>query len=489
VPEDALRSSHPQPRRCLSVVIPCYNESATIESIIGRVLQSPWTEEIIVVDDASADDSAAIVARLEEPRVRLLRQPKNQGKGAALRRGFLEATAEYVVVQDADNEYDPADYSALLEPLEAGQADVVFGSRFHTDKAHRVLYFWHSLGNKLLTLLSNMTTDLNLTDMETCYKAFRREIIQSIDIEEDRFGFEPEVTAKVAAAGYRVFEVGITYDGRTYDEGKKIGWKDGVRALYCIARYAKPFTKRQLEHEVPLPAAFEEADSELAGTLDSLDGADNYNRWIVDQFAPYLRGEICELGAGHGTMTGLLAEHGRVVACDPSPRCARALEERYGGDERIEVVKGDFASAAEGRQFDAVVLINVLEHIEDDQGLLQSICDRLKPGGHVLVFAPALPSLYSDFDRKIGHHRRYRRSTLVRRMFGAKLEVVESRYMNSIGVAAWWLVTKKLGRTPTSSGPVSFYDRVVIPWLRKVEDGRRLPIGQSLVVVGARPAD
>lgn len=485
---DELTTAIRSPRPCLSVVIPCYNESATIASIIGRVLESPWTQEIIVVDDASADDSAAIVEGLGEPRVKLFRQPKNQGKGAALRRGFLAATADYVIIQDADNEYDPADYGAVLAPLLAGQADVVFGSRFHTDKARRVLYFWHSLGNRFLTLLSNMTTDLNLTDMETCYKAFRREVIQGIEIEEDRFGFEPEVTAKVAAAGWRVFEVGITYDGRTYEEGKKIGWKDGVRALYCIVRYAKPFTKRQLEHTVPPPAAFDEADEELEGSLDGLEGADNYNRWIVDQFAPYLTGDICELGAGHGTMTGLLAEHGHVVACDPSPRCARTLKERYGDDPRIDVVQGEFLEVAAGRQFDAVVLINVIEHIEDDEGALASIREHLKPGGHVLVYAPALPSLYSEYDRKIGHYRRYRRSTIVARMFGAGLEVVEARYMNSIGVAAWWLMTKKLGRVPTSSGPVSFYDRAVIPWLRKAEADKRLPVGQSLVVVGARPA-
>jgi hypothetical protein len=170
--------------------------------------------------------------------VRVLLQPHNQGKGAALRRGFAEATAEYVIVQDADLEYDPSEFGALVQPLVNDQADVVYGSRFHSSQPHRVLYFWHSVGNRFLTMLSNMFTNLNLTDMETCYKAFRREVIQSIDIEEDRFGFEPEVTAKVAAGGWRVYELGIGYYGRTYDEGKKIGWKDGVRAVWCIVKYS-----------------------------------------------------------------------------------------------------------------------------------------------------------------------------------------------------------------------------------------------------------
>jgi len=194
---------------------------------------------VVIVDDASTDGTRDILATVDDPRVRVFHQGHNQGKGAALRRGFAEATADFVIVQDADLEYDPAEYPRVLGPLLAGRADVVYGSRFAGGEAHRVLFFWHSLGNRVLTLASNAFTDLNLTDMETCYKAFRREVIQSIEIEEDRFGVEPEVTAKVAAAGWRVYEVGISYNGRTYDEGKKIGWRDGVRAIICIVRYSR----------------------------------------------------------------------------------------------------------------------------------------------------------------------------------------------------------------------------------------------------------
>lgn len=223
---------------CLSVVMPAYNEEATLEVSALRVLQSPWTAEVIIVDDGSQDATLAIARAIPDPRVKVFQQPHNMGKGAALRRGFAEATQQFVVVQDADLEYDPGEFGVLLEALIDGRADVVYGSRFLAGGPHRVLYYWHSVGNRFLTTLSNMFTNLNLTDMETCYKVFRREIIQGIEIEEDRFGFEPEITAKVARSHWRIYEVGISYSGRTYDEGKKIGWKDGVRALVCILKYS-----------------------------------------------------------------------------------------------------------------------------------------------------------------------------------------------------------------------------------------------------------
>jgi len=223
----------------LSVIIPCYNEVATLEKIVDAVRNSSYQpKEIIVVDDGSTDGSRE---KLNGPMAgkidRIILHEKNQGKGAALRSGFAAATGDMVVVQDADLEYDPNEYARLVSPILAGKADAVFGSRFMGGEPHRVLYFWHSVGNGLLTLVSNMFTNLNLTDMETCYKVFRRELIQGIRIEEDRFGFEPEITAKLARSGARIFEVGISYSGRTYAEGKKIGWKDGLHALYCIVKY------------------------------------------------------------------------------------------------------------------------------------------------------------------------------------------------------------------------------------------------------------
>jgi glycosyltransferase involved in cell wall biosynthesis len=228
----------PDATRVLSVVMPVYNEAATVEAIVGDVLASPFVAELIIVDDASTDGTAKIVAAVDDPRVRVIAKQRNAGKGAALRDGFAAVTGDYVVVQDADLEYDPADYSRLLQPLLDDRADVVFGSRFQGGSEHRVLYFLHTVGNRFLTLLSNAFTNLNLTDMETCYKVFRREILEQIVVEEDRFGVEPEVTAKVAQLGCRVYEVGISYHGRTYAEGKKIGWRDGVRAAFCIVAYS-----------------------------------------------------------------------------------------------------------------------------------------------------------------------------------------------------------------------------------------------------------
>ncbi len=223
----------------LSVIIPVFNEEKTLRTVLDAVMARPEVAEVVAVNDASSDTSWQVLQDYasREPRLKIFSHPENQGKGAALRTGIAHCTAEYIIIQDADLEYDPAEFPILLGPVLSGKADVVFGSRFLGAGAHRVLYFWHSVGNQFLTLLSNMGTNLNLTDMETCYKLFRREILQAIPIEEDRFGFEPEITAKVARLDVRIYEVAVSYHGRTYGEGKKITWKDGFRALWCIVKY------------------------------------------------------------------------------------------------------------------------------------------------------------------------------------------------------------------------------------------------------------
>jgi glycosyltransferase involved in cell wall biosynthesis len=222
----------------LTVVIPVYNEVETLLHLIDRVQEVDIDKDIVLVDDCSTDGTRDLLRKTAFPaNVRVLYHERNQGKGASLRTGFAAATGDVVIIQDADLEYDPREYPKLVKPIEEGRADVVFGSRFAGGETHRVLYFWHFMGNKFLTLCSNAFTNLNLTDMETCYKVFRREVLQQITVEENRFGFEPEITAKIAKMRVRIYEVGISYDGRTYEEGKKIGWKDGVRALWCIVKY------------------------------------------------------------------------------------------------------------------------------------------------------------------------------------------------------------------------------------------------------------
>ncbi|HUF98720.1 MAG TPA: glycosyltransferase family 2 protein [Ilumatobacter sp.] len=249
-PVDAATSSD----ACLSVVMPCYNELATIEAIVGAVLAAPLVGELVIVDDCSTDGTRDVLAQFDDPRIRVILHEVNQGKGAALRTGFAAVTLPYLIVQDADLEYDPADYPSVLAPILEGKADVVYGSRFMGGQAHRVLYFWHSVGNRLLTTASNVMTNLNLTDMETCYKAFKTDVVRQFTIEENRFGVEPEITSKISRLNLSIFEVGISYDGRTYAEGKKIGWRDGIRAFFCIAAYSVPGERVGLKRLSPLIA-------------------------------------------------------------------------------------------------------------------------------------------------------------------------------------------------------------------------------------------
>ncbi len=477
---------------CLSVVIPCYNEVAAIDRVLAAVLAQPATREVIVVDDGSTDGTRERLAAVTDPRVRVLWQPFNQGKGAALRRGFREATSDFVIVQDADLEYDPADFPTLLAPLVDGRADVVYGSRFLSAGAHRVLYFWHSVGNRVLTTASNVVTNLNLTDMETCYKAFRREVIQAIEINEDRFGFEPEITAKVARGGYRVYEVGVSYHGRTYAEGKKIGWRDGVRAFYCITRYSAPAAAlgervRRVGGPRPSPADFADADEELTEVLHSLTDAHNYADWIGELIEPWLGEKVVEIGAGAGTLTERLARRAHVVATDPSPRLVARLRARLGDRPDVTVDEGLLDEVVDRHAADTFVLVNVLEHIPDDVGALRRMRDRLPAGGRVVLFVPALDALYSTFDARIGHHRRYDKASLRRALAEAGLRPEALRYVNSVGAAAWFTVARLLGSEPTKRGPALAYDRLAVPVLRRLERRVTPPIGQSLFCV-ATPA-
>lgn len=485
------------PRPCLAVVMPCFNEVATVKSVVERVLASPYVAEVIAVDDGSTDGTGEVLDGIGDPRLRVIHQQLNLGKGSALRRAFPEVQADFVIIQDADVEYDPAEYGAVLEPLLNGQADVVFGSRFH-GRPHRVLYFWHSLASKGLTLVSNAFTDLNLTDMATGCKAFRREVIRSMELEQDRFGIEPELTAKVAGGGWRIFEVGISYEGRTYEHGKKVRPVDGLRTLACIFRYSSLGRKVAKPRDVIGSEGlvdFDEADDELSGTLDSLDDAVNYADWIVDLMRPHLGGEIVEIGAGHGTMSDRLRRIGRLTISEPSPRAGALLADRFADTDDVQVVIADasavMAQGADdaGTPFDAAVMINVLEHIPDHVGVLRDIRHGLRRGGTLAVYVPAHEVLYSEFDHRIGHQRRYRRSTLAHALSVAGFEIVDLRYVNLPGWFAWMLVARLLRQQPTRPSTTKVYDQYVVPVLRRIEGRHPAVFGQSLLAIARRPLD
>lgn len=473
---------------CLSVVMPCFNEEATIKSIVSRVLASPHAGQLVIIDDASTDGTAHFLKTLNDPRVLVITQAENRGKGAAVRIGFTKVSLPYVVIQDADGEYDPNDYPLLLAPLLEGKADVVYGSRFLSSGAHRVLYFWHSVGNRILTTTSNILTNLNLTDMETCYKAFRREVISSFEIEESRFGLEPEITAKVARGGWRIYEVGISYAGRTYAEGKKIGWKDGLRALYCIFKYSPIFSRQPRPDSDRRPLAeFSSADEELAGSLESLDGARNYAGWIYSMIDPFLGKDVLEVGAGHGTFTDLLLDGRNVTATDLSPSCVDILERRFRDSPEVQVQLCDVSTDFDLGLFDSAVMINVLEHLDEDLKVLTRIRHVLRPGGHLIVFVPAFETLYSEFDRKVGHRRRYRLAPLGALSERAGFLNVELKYVNSVGFVAWWILAKQLRLTPTQGIVVKIFDMAIVPLLRGLESRWSPPFGQSLLLIAKVP--
>ncbi|HSY48427.1 MAG TPA: glycosyltransferase [Thermoanaerobaculia bacterium] len=464
----------------LSVIVPCYNERSTVAELLRNVRDVPIDKEIIVVDDKSTDGSAGVVAALaaQWPEIRHVFQPVNMGKGAAIRRGIAEAVGDIVIIQDADLEYDPNEYPKLIQPIVDGHADVVFGSRFE-GYPRRVMLYWHRLGNNLLTFLSNCTTNLDLTDMETCYKVFRRDVIQSIILKSNRFGIEPEITAKVARRGYRIFEVPISYYGRDYWEGKKINWKDGFSAIWTIFRYG----------------LFDDPSSEPATykTLRRRGSLKRYNEWIWQRVAPYVGQRVLEVGAGSGTMTKFLYGRELIVATDKETpyidRLRNAFRRRPGMMvERLDLDRPDgpendavdLASYA----FDTVLCINVLEHTTDDAAALRRANRLLAPGGRIIIFVPAGKDLFGTLDQGIGHQRRYDKDELVAMLQTAGFEVEEAVYQNRAAKLAWWLNSTVFKRQALPAAQSKIFDHLVP--LLKALDGERPKSGLSLIAVGRK---
>jgi glycosyltransferase involved in cell wall biosynthesis len=472
----------------LSVVVPVYNERLTLPEILERIQAVTIPKEIVIVDDGSTDGTREFLRGLEaelaaarqagtfdeKNEIRVLYQDRNRGKGAALRRGFAEAAGDVVVVQDADLEYDPREYPKLIAPIVEGRADAVYGSRF-LGFPRRVLFFWHHVANKLLTLVSNVATNLNLTDMETGYKAFRADLIKSIPIRSNRFGVEPELTAKLARVRARIYEVPISYAGRSYWEGKKIRWTDGVVALWTILKYA----------------VLDDQDNTDPGylTLLRLNGAERYNRWMFRQLAPHLGQRVLEIGSGIGTLTRYLVGRELVLATDLEPRYLRILSNTFERHTRVQVRPLDLAAFDPAElapyRLDTVVCLNVLEHVEDDRAALRRMYESLVPGGRVVVLVPAHRALYGAIDRAIHHYRRYERDELAARLAEAGFAVERADFFNRFGVAGWYLNSVLLRRTSVPGFQLRVQN-LLVPLLR-AESRLRLPFGLSLVAVGRKP--
>ncbi|HEX7190877.1 MAG TPA: glycosyltransferase [Thermoanaerobaculia bacterium] len=462
----------------LSVVIPCYNERATVAELLRRVREVPVEKEIIVIDDRSTDGSRDVVAALAQqwPEIRHILQPVNQGKGAAIRRGIAEALGDIVLIQDADLEYDPDEYPKLIQPIVDGHADVVFGSRFE-GYPRRVMMYWHRLGNNFLTFVSNATTNLDLTDMETCYKVFRRDVIQSIKLNSNRFGIEPEITAKVAKRGYRIFEVPISYYGREYWEGKKINWKDGFSALWTILKYG----------------LFDDTASEppTYKTLRRLDSLNRYNGWIWERLAPYVGQRVLEIGAGSGTMTRFLYGRELIVATDRETPYLDRLRNRFRRKPGVVVERLDPDSdesvdlARYG--FDTVTCINVLEHTADDIATLRRANQLLQPGGRIIVFVPAGKDLFGTLDQGVGHQRRYERDELIEKLRAAGFEIEDVSFQNRIAKLAWWLNSRIFHRTAMPAAQSKLFDFFVPLW--KALEGSHPSTGLSLIAIARKPGE
>ena len=460
----------------LSVVVPCYNERATVAELLRRVREVPIDKEIIVIDDVSTDGSRDVVASLakEHPEIRQLLQPVNQGKGAAIRRGIAEARGDIVIIQDADLEYDPEEYPKLVQPIIDGHADVVFGSRFE-GYPRRVMLYWHRLGNTFLTFLSNATTNLDLTDMETCYKVFRREVIQSINLQSNRFGIEPEITAKVAKRGYRVYEVPISYYGRDYWEGKKINWKDGFSAIWTILKYG----------------LFDDPSNEPATyfTIRRLDQLKRYNKWIWERLRPFIGQRVLEVGAGSGTWTRFMYGRELIVATDKETPYVDRLRNRFRRKPGIVIERldldSDSALELARYNFDTVTCINVLEHTNDDVAALCRAHKLLQPGGRIVVYVPAGKNLFGSLDKGVQHQRRYERDEIANKLKEAGFEIEDVSFQNKVARFAWWLNSRVLRRSALPSAQSAFFD-FFVPLFKKL-DGDHPSTGLSLIAIGRKP--
>lgn len=459
--------------------MPVYNEARTLRTIVARVLASPvpLPMELICVDDGSRDGSPEILDALaaHDARIRVIRQPRNMGKGRAIRTAIEHMRGDIGLIQDADLEYDPADYPALIAPILEGKADAVFGSRFASASQRKILLYWHGVANHFLTWLTNILNDINLTDMETCYKAVRADILKQTPLHSDRFGIEPELTTKLAQWNIRLYEVPISYHGRTVAEGKKIGWKDAVSAIWTLLKY------RFLDDRFTTHDGYY--------VLQSMRRARGLNRWILEQFRHYLGERVLEAGCGIGNFTELLLDRERLVCVDNDPLYVEMAAWRLGHLENVRTLKRDLSETAayadlKSERLDTIVCLNVLEHIAPDEQVLRAYYDLLEPGGHAIILVPAHMWLFGPCDEALGHVRRYTNTELHSKMQAAGFEVVMMEEFNRLGVPGWYL-NKQLGRRDLKPRQMRLFE-MLLPVAKGME-AMKLGRGLSLIGVGRKP--
>jgi SAM-dependent methyltransferase len=457
------------PAVTLSILVPVYNEAGLLAGVLDRILTAPASYlaqrnirlEIILVDDGSRDDSAAVIQQyIEVDRgrnaIRLLRHARNRGKGAAIRTALAAATGEFCIIQDADFEYDPGEYSKLLEPLLADEADIVFGSRFSAAGAHHVSRFWHSTANRVLTVLCNRAAHLRLTDALTCFKAFRTPIAQSIPLRSEKFGIEAELTIKFAKRRARFREVPIAYRPRTRAEGKKIRAKDALRILSAIARW---WIFRDLYVD------------KAAAMLGAMEHAPRFNRWMAGTLKPFLGDRVLEIGAGIGNLTRLLcANQACYVVSDIDRYHLAQLKSQLRDRANVSVVSCDLQNSDDFRRFsesmDTAICINVLEHIEDDLRGLCNLHSALVPGGRAIVLVPQGENVYGTMDETLGHYRRYSKETLEVQMSQAGFHVERMIEFNRVTYPGWFLNGRILRRRSVSRVQLWSFDLLVPLWKR-----------------------
>ncbi|MBV9405427.1 MAG: glycosyltransferase [Acidobacteriaceae bacterium] len=467
----------------VSILVPLFNEETFIAECLGRILRAPLpsgTEmEIVVVDDGSTDGSVQEVLGVQERHpglIRLVRHPQNMGKGAAIHTALSHASGEFSIIQDADLEYSPKDYPRLLEPLLSGDADAVFGSRFLVTSHRRVLYFWHSVANQLLTLICDMLADVNLSDMETCYKAFRTSLVKSIPLRCKRFGIEPELTIKLAQRHARMYETSVSYYGRTYEEGKKIGLKDAIQALLIIARFGL------FQRDV-----YRDPGPEM---LDVLAAAPHFHRWMADTVSPYLGDRVMEIGAGIGNLTRVLSGgRKRYIASDIDAEHLVLLKAKALQRHNFEAIYADLEYpehfAPYRGSLDSVVCLNVLEHIRDDALALANIFDTLRPGGTAVILVPEGMQVFGTLDELLGHQRRYSEAELRRKLEAAGFKVHRILPFNRVTRPGWYVNGRLLKRRKLGRFQVWIFDRLV--WLWRRIDGLLPWNPTSLIAVAIRP--